>query len=169
MQLLAHATTLPLQVLLPAETGFIEMDGSEKSYKLKQAALLKEVDLNTAKNAMDLQLTKFGPYRLNYSRNGRFMLFAGQKGHVAVVDCQRTKVGAELQLQEEVHDAHFLHNHTLFAVAQNKYTYIYDHKGAPASLPSLSSLPPPPRMARFTTCAPPTPRQPPQQAWRSTA
>ena len=80
-------------MLLPAETGFIEMDGNEKTYKLKQSVLLKEVDLNTAKNAMDLQLTKFGPYRLNYSRNGRFMLFAGQKGHVAVVDCQRTKVG----------------------------------------------------------------------------
>ena len=35
----------------------------------------------------------------------------------------------ELQLQEEVHDVQYLQNETLFAVAQAKYTYIYDHKG----------------------------------------
>jgi U3 small nucleolar RNA-associated protein 7 len=57
------------------------------------------------------------------------MLFGGKKGHVAVVDCLRTQIGTELQLQEEVHDVHYLHNETMFAVAQNKYTYIYDHKG----------------------------------------
>ena len=57
------------------------------------------------------------------------MLFSGRKGHVAVVDCLRTQIGAELQLQEEIHDVHYLHNETMFAVAQNKYTYIYDHKG----------------------------------------
>lgn len=59
----------------------------------------------------------------------RFLLFGGRKGHVAVLDCLRTVVGAELQLSEEIHDVHYLHNETMFAVAQNKYTYIYDHKG----------------------------------------
>jgi U3 small nucleolar RNA-associated protein 7 len=38
-------------------------------------------------------------------------------------------VGMELQLQEEIHDVHYLHNETLFAAAQAKYTYIYDSKG----------------------------------------
>ena len=38
------------------------------------------------------------------------MLFSGRKGHVAVVDCLRTQIGAELQLQEEIHDVHYLHN-----------------------------------------------------------
>ena len=47
---------------------------------------------------------------------------AGRKGHVAVMDCLRTAVGAELQLQQTVYDAHFLHNDTLFATAQEKYT-----------------------------------------------
>ena len=46
-----------------------------------------------------------------------------------MVDCMRTSITAELQLQEEVHDVQFLHNETMFAVAQNKYTYIYDQKG----------------------------------------
>jgi len=35
----------------------------------------------------------------------------------------------ELQLQEEIHDVHYLHNETMFAVAQNRYTYIYDQQG----------------------------------------
>jgi U3 small nucleolar RNA-associated protein 7 len=59
----------------------------------------------------------------------RFMLFGGRKGHVAVMDCLRTSVGVELQLQEEVNDVQYLQNETLFAVAQNRYTYIYDYKG----------------------------------------
>ena len=59
----------------------------------------------------------------------RFLLFSGRKGHIAMVDCMRTSITAELQLQEEVHDVQFLHNETMFAVAQNKYTYIYDQKG----------------------------------------
>ena len=54
---------------------------------------------------------------------------AGERGHVATFDCLRTCVGTELQLQETVHDAHYLHSEALFAVAQNKYTYIYDNKG----------------------------------------
>jgi U3 small nucleolar RNA-associated protein 7 len=61
--------------------------------------------------------------------NFRYLLFGGQKGHVAVLDCLRTNVGTELQLKEEVHDVQYLHNETLFAVAQNKYAYIYDFKG----------------------------------------
>jgi U3 small nucleolar RNA-associated protein 7 len=62
---------LAAEVLLPGETGFIQPDGNEKTYRLKQRDIITEVDLNTAKNAMDFQLTKFGPYNLDYSRNGR--------------------------------------------------------------------------------------------------
>jgi hypothetical protein len=56
-------------------------------------------------------------------------IFAGRKGHVATLDCLKTTIGTELQLKETVHDVHFLHNETMFAVAQNKYTYIYDNQG----------------------------------------
>lgn len=59
----------------------------------------------------------------------RHLLFGGRKGHVATFDCMRMFVGCELQLQEDVHDVQYLHNETMFAVAQNRYTYIYDNKG----------------------------------------
>ena len=60
------------EVLLPGDTGFIRPEGNEKTYRLKQRDIINEVDMNTAKNAMDFQLTKFGPYNLNYSKNGRY-------------------------------------------------------------------------------------------------
>jgi U3 small nucleolar RNA-associated protein 7 len=124
----ATATGLA-EVLLPQDAGFIQMDHGVKTFKLKQKDLKKEVDLNTSRNIMDLYLTKFGPYKASYSRNGRHMLFSGAKGHVASMDCQRSSVGMELQLEEDIYDAQFLHNETFFATAQSKYTYIYDAKG----------------------------------------
>ena len=62
--------------MLPSEAGFIEIDGDnkrEKIFHLKQRDIIQNVDLNSAKNAIDLQLTTFGPYFANYSRNGRYL------------------------------------------------------------------------------------------------
>jgi U3 small nucleolar RNA-associated protein 7 len=39
------------------------------------------------------------------------------------------RMNAELQLREDVHHGTFLHNETFFALAQQRYAYIYDHKG----------------------------------------
>jgi U3 small nucleolar RNA-associated protein 7 len=46
------------------------------------------------------------------------------------VDWNKYAVSAEFHVHETVRDAVFLHNHNLFAVAQKKYAYIYDHTGA---------------------------------------
>lgn len=121
--------TAATEVLLPSDAGVIEAEGNEKTYKLKQEVLKNYVDLNTSKNMIDLQLPNFGPYRVDYTRNGRYLLFGGQRGHIAVMDSHSFVASAELQLQETVHDVQYLHNETMFAVAQHKYTYIYDHKG----------------------------------------
>ena len=133
------------EILLDATPGFIEVEENDRVYKIKQQDIKHNVDMNTAKNAFDLQLPNFGPYSIDYSRNGRFditaivicnlfsvcfsrrfLLFGGSKGHVAVMDCLRTSMGAELQLQEAIHDVHYLQNETQFAFAQNKYTYVHE-------------------------------------------
>ena len=60
------------EVLLPAEQGSIQLTSLvEKTHRLKQRDIAQEVDLNVSRMMMDLQLTKFGPYNVNYSRNGR--------------------------------------------------------------------------------------------------
>lgn len=60
------------EILLPAESGYIEMENGIKTYKLTQKELRQNVDLNTARNIMNLSLTNFGPYNVSYNRNGRF-------------------------------------------------------------------------------------------------
>jgi U3 small nucleolar RNA-associated protein 7 len=86
----------------------------------------------------------------------RHFLLGGNKGHVALVDALRLDVVRELHLGESVRDvkvstalilwlpgdrlevasesdycvsiSQFLHNETMFAVAQRKYVYIYDNQ-----------------------------------------
>jgi U3 small nucleolar RNA-associated protein 7 len=110
------------EILLPQQSGLIEVEKNEKIYHITQKNIKDNIDLNTQKNIFDFQLTKFGPYNINFSRNGRQLLMCGRKGHIATYDCLRTAIGTELQLQEDCYDSCYLHNDTLFAVAQNRYT-----------------------------------------------
>ena len=50
----------------------LEAEGMERTYKFKQQELKSHVDLQTQRKIFDLDLDKFGPYRLNYDRNGRY-------------------------------------------------------------------------------------------------
>lgn len=73
----ATAAALADDILLTQSSGCLVADANngEKTYKLKQRDMRPLVDLNTSKNMMDFYLTKFGPYRVNYSRNGRYIRF----------------------------------------------------------------------------------------------
>lgn len=117
------------EVLLPAEPGVLEAEGMEKTYKFKQHEMSDAVDLQTSRKMFELSLPELGGYRIDYSRNGRYLLLGGAKGHLAVLDWTKYKMLSEVQVQEAIRDIKFLHNHTMFAVAQKKYVFIYDHKG----------------------------------------
>lgn len=43
----------------------------EKTYKFKQSEIVKNVDISSARKNFDLTFDKFGPYHMNYTRNGR--------------------------------------------------------------------------------------------------
>uniref|UniRef100_A0A7S2JLM7 BING4 C-terminal domain-containing protein n=1 Tax=Cyanoptyche gloeocystis TaxID=77922 RepID=A0A7S2JLM7_9EUKA len=116
------------EILLQNEPGFLEAEGLEKTYRFKQSDLRHHVDVTTARKMFDLSLP-LGPYNVDFTRNGRFMVIAGRKGHVAVMDWSSGQLSSEMQLQETVRDVHFLHNETMFAVAQKKYVYVYDKNG----------------------------------------
>jgi U3 small nucleolar RNA-associated protein 7 len=70
----AALTTAATDVLLPSSPGGIELDDERmKVFKLQQREIVHNVDLNTAKNAFGFQLQNFGPYQVNFTRNGRLV------------------------------------------------------------------------------------------------
>lgn len=120
------------EILLENEIGFLEPEHElEKTYKVRQDEIKSDLAVETAKKGFELKLTEgLGPYLCDYTRNGKGLLFAGRKGHVATItDWRAGQLGCELQLGESVRDAIWLHNSQFFAVAQKKYVYIYDHAG----------------------------------------
>lgn len=85
------------EILLPAESGYIEMENGIKTYKLTQKELRQNVDLNTARNIMNLSLTNFGPYNVNYSRNGRFASISLSKFTNLGISCFVVRKDTSLQ------------------------------------------------------------------------
>lgn len=117
------------EILLTEEQGFIETEGMEKSWRFKQDEIVENVDISTANKRFDLKLNDYGPYNVDYSRNGRDLLICGKKGHVASFDWRLGQLHTELHLNETVNAAKYLQSNQMFAVAQKKYVYIYDHEG----------------------------------------
>ncbi|ORY79904.1 U3 small nucleolar RNA-associated protein [Protomyces lactucae-debilis] len=118
------------ELLNVEDTGFLEPESAlERTYKFTQPQIRKEVDVATAQKAFDLKLD-FGPYACDFTRNGRYLLLGGRKGHIASLDWKAGRMACEFHVKETVKDVAFLHNESLFAVAQKKYTYIYDGSGA---------------------------------------
>ena len=87
------------QWLLPAEAGFIEAEGMERTYRFSQEALASSADATSSRKAFDLSLPELGPYCLDYTPNGRHMLLGGRKGHLAVVDWAKPRLTTELQVR----------------------------------------------------------------------
>jgi U3 small nucleolar RNA-associated protein 7 len=117
-----------------------EKEKGEETWRFQQAEIIKHVDLNAQKKAFDLQLEGSGPYRsVDFSPNGQHMVFggSGDGGHVANVEWNNHKLLSEIYLDEKeenreaptVKCVKYLHNTEFFAVAQSKYTYIYDKRG----------------------------------------
>lgn len=118
------------ELLLADEAGYLEGEGDiERTERVKQSEIVAAVDIQSARKGFELKLSQMGPYHAAYSRNGRSLLLAGQKGHVAVMEWNRGLLQTEIQVKQAVRDAVFLHDESLFAVAQYKYVYIYDRDG----------------------------------------
>ncbi|KAI3628013.1 putative U3 small nucleolar RNA-associated protein 7 [Malassezia furfur] len=119
------------------EAGMIEPENEmERTARVTQAQIQSEVGVETARKGFELHLgggrggtPSLGPYRLDYTRNGRHLLLGGRKGHLAAFDWQSGKLSCEIQVRETVRDVCWLHDQSFFAAAQKKYTYIYDQNG----------------------------------------
>ncbi|KKA28763.1 hypothetical protein TD95_004795 [Thielaviopsis punctulata] len=118
------------EILLENSAGFIEAENElEHTYNVRQTDIVASTGAANAQKRFDLKLDQLGPYVFDYTRNGRQLLLGGRKGHVATMDWRDGTLGCEIQLGETVRDVKWLHNNQFFAVAQKKYTYIYDLNG----------------------------------------
>jgi len=118
------------EILLDNEAGLLEPEHElERTYKVRQDEIKREVGIETAAKGFELRL-EMGPYDVGeYTRNGRDLLIASRKGHLACMDWRDGKLGCELQLNETIRDAKWLHNNQHFAVAQKNCVYIYARDG----------------------------------------
>ncbi|PHH49603.1 putative U3 small nucleolar RNA-associated protein 7 [Ceratocystis fimbriata CBS 114723] len=118
------------EILLENSAGFLETENDlEHTYNARQSEIAAGSGAANAQKRFDLKLDQLGPYVFDYTRNGRQLLIGGRKGHIATMDWRDGTPGCEIQLGETVRDVKWLHNNQFFAVAQKKYTYIYDHNG----------------------------------------
>uniref|UniRef100_A0A7S4KP52 BING4 C-terminal domain-containing protein n=1 Tax=Paramoeba aestuarina TaxID=180227 RepID=A0A7S4KP52_9EUKA len=117
------------ELLLTHEGGYLEAEGYEKTSEVSQKEIKEAVDIQSAVKSFSLKLDELGPYSIDYSKNGRNLLLGGRKGHLAMIDWHSAKILAEVQVRETVRDVCFLHDHTMWAAAQKKYIYLYDHGG----------------------------------------
>lgn len=111
--------------------GGIEVDEAdgERTWRVGQDEIVKEVGVASGNKRFDLKFDGFGPYKVDYTRNGRYLAIASAKGHVATFDWQAGKLNSEIQLKEAVRDIKFLQSENFYAVAQKKYVFIYDQNG----------------------------------------
>ncbi|KAI4352645.1 hypothetical protein L6164_006876 [Bauhinia variegata] len=115
--------------LMPSEAGYLEADGIEKTWRIKQTDLVRAVDISSSRNQYDIVLPELGPYILDFTLSGRYMVIGGRKGHLGIVDMMKLSLIKEFQVRETVRDVVFLHNELFFAAAQKKYPYIYNRDG----------------------------------------
>ena len=72
----------------------------ESTGKVTQREIAANVQQTVAQQVYNLDLEDFGPYRFDWTRNGRHMLLGGNKGHVAIMDVLRMNLVTELHLRE---------------------------------------------------------------------
>jgi U3 small nucleolar RNA-associated protein 7 len=101
---------------------------NEKTLKVSQDMLASMMPKYNKDNVFDLALN-YGSYSIDYTSNGSYLLLCGEKGHISVLDWRNKDLLCEVKVQEKIRSGKFLHNETMFAVAQKKRTYIYDRQG----------------------------------------
>ncbi|XP_071811926.1 WD repeat-containing protein 46-like [Apostichopus japonicus] len=129
------------ELLLPEDAGFLEVGEGSDTYDVRQSEITESVDIGSAAKRFELTLNQFGPYRMDYTRNGRFLALAGKMGHLTAFDWVSKQLLFEINVMETITDVQWLHVETMMAVAQKKWLYMYDNTGTELHcIKSMSSV-----------------------------
>ena len=118
-----------MAAVAPTDAGYLEADETERTIKFAQHKILPNLDINAANLRMDLDLPQFGDCSIDFTRNGRYMLIGGQKGHLFSCDWLDRKPLFDVQVPSTIRDVHYLQNEVICAVAHPKYVTLYDKQG----------------------------------------
>ncbi|KAI4998046.1 hypothetical protein ZWY2020_053388 [Hordeum vulgare] len=106
-------------VVLPIEGATWSLKVWKRHIDIHSKSLVVAYILSSRK-PFDMILPELGPYTLEYTSNGRYMIVGGRKGHIGMMDM------LSMDLIKEVLgncDVAFLHNEQLL------YPYIYNRHG----------------------------------------
>ncbi|KAL8578958.1 hypothetical protein ACOMHN_001920 [Nucella lapillus] len=110
------------------EPGLIEYGSDEDPDRLTQTEIAEAVDVTSASKYFELNLTEFGPYSINYSRNGSHLLLGGLQGHVAAFEWQTKRLVFEMNT-DHTDCVQWLHQETMLAAAHPSGVCFYDNTG----------------------------------------
>ena len=79
-------TAARAEILLQEDAGYLETGRTEEEVeeftaRITQTLLKRNVDIESAQKGFELNLSQFGPYTLDYTRNGRSLVLGGRKGN----------------------------------------------------------------------------------------
>lgn len=81
------------------------------THSVRQTDICEAVDVASATKHFVLDLPRFGPYRFNYTTNGRHILLGGRKGHVSAFDWMTKELKSEVNVMESVRDVQWVFEH----------------------------------------------------------
>lgn len=101
---------------------------AEDTTIIKQKEIRAEVDMETAGKCLDLTLP-MGPYTLDVTDDGQYLLMCGSQGHISMIDLNAYKSSFEIHLNQTVRQAVCLFNQNFWAYAGRRYVGIHDSNG----------------------------------------
>jgi U3 small nucleolar RNA-associated protein 7 len=107
----------------------IETEDGEVADRVTQRDILEAVDIQTQRKKFNLVLDKLGPYKIGFSLNGSHLALGGLRGHFATVSWKDAALVGETQLKDKINDLTFLVDHSMIAVAQKRFVYMYTKEG----------------------------------------
>jgi U3 small nucleolar RNA-associated protein 7 len=107
----------------------LELDDGEVADRVTQGDIISAVDTQTQHKKFELVLDKLGPYKIDFSTNGTHLCLAGLRGHLANLKWKDFSLVGETQLKDKINDVKFLVDHSMIAVAQKRFVYMYTKEG----------------------------------------